>query len=184
MVLAQGGVAIGAGVPAAMQARPFSVRGALGPAAERWVPVHGLVPLSAAGDTLQDLLAYAATTAADRQAHGITLGWLLSSRPGHVLFEPMLLWPDALGTQHLRHLPARVTARAAARPAVLNTRAIVDRIRAGLRDVLDAHGAVHLQLGRYYAHAAALDPAARAALATIKQTFDPTNALNPGSLGL
>jgi FAD/FMN-containing dehydrogenase len=184
VALAQGGVAIGAAVPAALQARPFSVRGALGPAAERWVPVHGLVPLSAAASTLKALLDYAATTAAERQEHGITLGWLLSSRPGHMLFEPMLLWPDALGTQHIRHLPQRVTARAAERAARPDARAAVDRIRAGLGAVLDAHGAIHMQIGRYYDHTRTMDPAARTALAAIKHAFDPERALNPGSLGL
>jgi FAD/FMN-containing dehydrogenase len=184
VALAQGGRAIGAAVPAALQARPFSVRGALGPAAERWVPVHGLVPLSAAVLALKALLDYAATTAAEREEHGITLGWLLSSQPGHVLFEPMLLWPDALGTQHIRHLPQRVTDRAADRLARPDARAVVDRIRAALGAVLDAHGAIHMQIGRYYDHTTTLDPAARTALRAIKRSFDPARALNPGCLGL
>ncbi len=184
VALARGGVAIGAAVPAALQARPFSIRGALGPAAERWVPVHGLVPLSAAAPTLKALLDYADTTAAEQQEHGIKLGWLLSSRPGHMLFEPMLLWPDALGTQHIRHLPQRVTVRAAERPARPDARAAVDRIRAGLGAVLDAHGAIHMQIGRYYDHSKTLDAAAGSALAAIKRAFDPARAINPGSLGL
>lgn len=184
LVVGRGGAAIGTGVPAAVRSRPFSVRGALGPVAERWVPVHGLVPLSAAPDALRALLAHVASNAAELREANISIGWLLSARAGHVLFEPMLLWPDALGTQHLRHLPSRVTARAAAREPMPRTRAAVDQLRAELRDILDAHGAVHLQIGRYYNHADALDPAARGMLVALKQILDPTRRLNPGSLGL
>ncbi len=183
-VVSRGGVEIAASIPAAMQARPFSVRGALGPAAERWVPVHGLLPLSAAPEAMRALLAYADATASERQEAGIAIGWLLSSKQGHILIEPMLLWRDALGTQHLRHLPPRVTARAAERPKETGTRAVVDRMRAELRDVLDEHGAVHLQIGRYYQHAEALAPATRALLATLKDALDPARRLNPGSAGL
>ncbi len=183
-VMARGGAEMSAGVPAALRARPFSVRGALGPAAERWVPVHGLMPLSAATEAMRALLAYVASNEAELREAGIFVGWLLSARAGHVLFEPMFLWPDALGTRHLRHLPPRVTGRAASREPMPGTRAAVDRLRAGLRDILDEQGAVHLQIGRYYDHTGALDPVARRMLVALKQLVDPTRRLNPGSLGL
>jgi D-lactate dehydrogenase (cytochrome) len=174
-----GGVSIGHAVPAALQARPYSIRGALGPVAERWVPVHGLVPLSVAPATMQALLEYAASTQAERQSLDIALGWLISSKPGHILFEPMLLWQDRLGTQHLRHLPERVTARAATRPDNAAARAAVDRMRGDMLAILDSHGAIHMQVGRYYQSAGSPE-----ILAGLKHLFDPARRLNPGSLGL
>jgi D-lactate dehydrogenase (cytochrome) len=174
-----GGVSIGNAVPAAMQARPFSIRGALGPVAERWVPVHGLMPLSVAPATMRALLDYAASTQAERLAHDIALGWLISSKPGHILFEPMLLWHDRLGTQHLRHLPERVTSRAAARPDNPAAREVVDRMRGEMTAILDSHGAIHMQVGRYYQSAGAPE-----ILAGLKHLLDPARRLNPGSLGL
>lgn len=181
---AHGGTMTDTSVPEALRARPFSIRGALGPAAERWVPVHGLVPLSRAASAMHALLAHTTSHATEMRAAGISLGWLLSSREAHVLFEPMFLWPDTLGTQHLRHLPPRVTGRAAAREDAPGIRAIVDRLRGEVRDILDAHGAVHLQIGRYYDHATALDPAARDTLVALKRMLDPDQRLNPGVLGL
>src|SRR4051812_8547027 len=42
----------------APDARPFSVRGLVGQDGERWVPVHGNLPLSAAAPCLEAVLAY------------------------------------------------------------------------------------------------------------------------------
>jgi D-lactate dehydrogenase (cytochrome) len=182
LAIRKGGRPIAATVPAALQDHPFSIRGALGPAAERWVPVHGLLPLSAAPAAMQALLDTAAAHEAERCETGITLGWLISARAAHVLFEPMFLWPDALGTTHLKHLPSRVTTRAAERPAAPHIRAVVDRMRAEMRDTLDAHGAVHLQIGRYYDQP--LDPAARKVREGLKRMLDPDRRINPGSAGL
>lgn len=178
------GKPIAPGIPRASRARPFSVRGALGPAAERWVPVHGIVPLSQAVPAMTALQAYAAEHRARMEAAGVFMAWLTTSRHGAVLFEPMLFWPDGLTPVHRRYLDPGLVAQAEGRAAPAATRALVAELRAGLCQVLDGHGATHLQLGRYYGYAGLLEPGARRFLAALKAAQDPGGRLNPGALGL
>jgi D-lactate dehydrogenase (cytochrome) len=177
-------VPIPPGIPRASRARPFSVRGALGPDAERWVPVHGIVPLSQAVPAMAALQAYAAGQHDRMQAAGIFMAWLTTSRHGAVLFEPMLFWPDALTPVHHRYMDERLIATAQGRDAPEATRALVAELRRGLCRVLDDHGATHLQLGRYYDHAGLLEPGALRLLSALKRALDPDGRLNPGVLGL
>jgi D-lactate dehydrogenase (cytochrome) len=63
-------------------------------------------------------------------------------------------------------------------------RALATRLRAVLRDILAAEGAVQAQIGRYYAHAGHLAPGSESLLRRIKQALDPESRMNPGALGL
>jgi FAD/FMN-containing dehydrogenase len=172
------------GIPRAARARPFSVRGALGPDAERWVPVHGVVPLSQAVPTMAALLDHVAGLRDRLREAGVFMAWLTTSRHGAVLFEPMLFWPDALTPVHHRYMDASLVARAADRRAPEATRALVAELRRGLCDILDRHGATHLQLGRYYDYAGVLEPGALRLVTALKAALDPQRRINPGQLGL
>lgn len=55
---------------------------------------------------------------------------------------------------------------------------------AELRDVLDAHDAVHAQIGRFYRLTELMDPGSRDLLARVKRALDPDARMNPGALGL
>ncbi len=164
-------------VPQALHARPYSVRGFVGPAGERWVPVHGLLPLTRAAETLTQLENAVQARADALAAATITVNWLISSQGAYVLFEPMFYWPDALDPIHMKYLSDRNRVRFADFTRNDVTRTLVAEMRDALRDVMDRNGAVHMQVGRYYASSAGL-------LERIKAAVDPAGKMNAGVLGL
>lgn len=178
------GRAIDNAVPKALRARPFSIRGMVGPAGERWVPVHGILPLSRAAAALAALEAALAAAAPEMDRVGMRAQWLIAASGPAITLEPMLLWPDALDELHLESLGPTYRARFAGRPVNMAGRALATRLRAVLRDILAAEGAVQAQIGRYYAHAGHLAPGSESLLRRIKQALDPESRMNPGALGL
>jgi len=96
----------------------------------------------------------------------------------------MFYWRDALDPIHLAHLSERNRARFGGLAENLPARDLVRRLRAELRDVLDRHGAVHAQVGRFYRLAELMDPGSRDLLARMKRALDPQGRMNPGTLGL
>jgi D-lactate dehydrogenase (cytochrome) len=175
---------IPAAVPKALHARPYSVRGFVGPAGERWVPVHGLCPLSRAGAALTEMQAAVRAHADELAAAEIKVNWLISSQCAYILFEPMFYWPDQLDPIHMQYLSARNRARFASFPHNAAARALVAAMRDALRDIMDRHGAVHMQVGRYYHLADAVDSGSRALLQRIKRAVDPDGRMNSGALEL
>jgi len=176
--LKAGGDEIPPAVPQALDARPFSVRGMVGQQGERWVPVHGHLPLSAAPICLQAVEAVFADRAADIQRHNIRINWLLSSAGAYVTMEPMFYWCDALDPLHMKYLSERNRARFGNTPANPEARACVSALRVAVRDAMDQHGATHSQIGRFYA------PPRGDMLARIKAVLDPQHRMNPGVMGL
>ena len=171
-------------VPRAMAARPFSVRGFLGPEGERWVPVHGIVPLSRAPAALNAIEAHLAAAEPVLQALSIRHSILMSSSGAFVTIEPMFLWPDALDPLHFEHLSPRHRDRFGGREAQPERRAEVLRQRDALRDILQSHDAAHVQVARYYPHAQRLDAGSLRLLERLQDGLDPHHRLNPGVLGL
>ena len=182
--LCAAGREVDAVVPRTLRARPFSIRGMVGPAGERWVPVHGILPLSRAAAALAALEAIVASERGALDAAGMAVNWLVASTGPHVTIEPMFYWPDALEPIHLAHLSGRNRARFGAFAPNPDGRALARRLREAMRDALDAHGAVHAQLGRFYRYAGAMDPGAAALAHRIKLALDPAGHMNPGALGL
>ena len=58
-------------MPKALRARPYSIRGFVGIEGERWIPVHGMLPLSRARAAFSALEAVIGSHAADMQATGV-----------------------------------------------------------------------------------------------------------------
>jgi D-lactate dehydrogenase (cytochrome) len=100
------------------------------------------------------------------------------------LIEPVFFWPGARFALHettveahyLKKLPKLAHDEAAA--------ACVDRLREGILDIFEAHGATHFQIGRTYRYAQTRDPMTLALLQAVKSHVDPKGLMNPGSLGL
>ncbi len=173
-----GGVEMPAAVPQALDARPFSVRGMVGQEGERWVPVHGHLPLSAAAACVAAIEAVLEGHAADIARHGVRVNWLLGSTGAYVTMEPMFYWRDALDPLHMKYLSERNRARFGSFAPAPEARDFVRRLRVAVRDVMDRHGATHSQLGRFYV------PPKGDMLARIKAVVDPARRMNPGVLGL
>lgn len=184
-VASLGGEAMPDGIPRATRSRPFRpIKALLGPAGERWLPVHGIVPLSRGAEALARVEALLAESARERGAHGIRVSLLTTLVGRAFLIEPQFFWLDALGPFHQRHVTPAQKADYGTSEARPEARALVHRLRHALAAALGELGAVHFQLGRHYPYAEALEPAARAALAGLKRALDPRGLMNPGALGL
>lgn len=182
----QGARAIENSIPTVMTAVPFTpLNGIIGPAGERWVPVHGLFPPS------QAVIAYAtyidvlgdARELLEREQ--ITSAALFASvGRSTLLIEPMFFWPDALEPLHDATLEEKLRRRLTPRPANLPARAVVASLRRQIVDAWRPLGAGHLQVGRTYPFAASLDPAQQHVFDHLLRALDPDSRSNPGVLGL
>ena len=173
---------IDADVPRRLHARPFSIRGFVGLEGERWLPVHGVLPLSQAPSCLAALQRLLADHAAELDTHGIRYTWTLSSTGPYITIEPMFYWNDALTPLHLYYLSDRHRERFSGRHDAAEARALVRRVRDDLRLAMDAHDAVHAQLGHYFPYRSALEDGAGQLAARIKRALDPDGRMHPGTL--
>ncbi len=67
------------------------------------------------------------------------------------------------------------------RPAA---REAVEDLRLKIIDVMDAHGGIHFQIGRWYPYTRDRDDTFLNLLRELKTQVDPKGILNPGALGL
>jgi FAD/FMN-containing dehydrogenase len=168
--------------PRAMWAKPYSVRGFVGPLGERWAPVHGIFSFSRVRAAMRDLRKFVTDRAAEMQGLGVNASWLISSADPHVVIEPMLYWRDQLDPFHMQYLSPRNRERFGGFSLNPAAREFVRGMRENLRDIMDKHGAVHSQIGRFYRlnNSSVLQHL----LPRLKAALDPDCALNPGVLGL
>lgn len=177
---------VAATIPKVLRANPFAeVNSMLGPGGERWVPVHGSVPLSAAARAYEALEAVYRRHAEACGRHAIDHGYLLCIVGDRaILIEPVLYWPDARQLFHERVLDADYLAKLPSFAGNPAAREAVERIRVDLARCFLELGAVNFQIGRFYPYQEGLDPSAAALLGAVKQLLDPQGIMNPGSLGL
>jgi len=169
-------------LPMALAAKPYSVRGFLGPEGERWVPTNAMLPYSRAESAAAAVQAFFESQRARMDALGIWESYMLGPRPGFVVLEPSFYWTDEVSQLHLDHLDAASAARFRDRPANPAAREFARELRDGLVATLAQAGAVHVQMAKTYAYESRLTPAARQLWQSIKQTLDPGDRLNPGNL--
>ena len=173
-------------IPKVMRADPFAnVNSMLGPNGERWVPVHGIVPLSAAAGVYEACMQVLDKHSAALTEHNIDTGVLMCTiGTSAALVEPCLYWPDSqplfpretVDQDYLAKLPVH-DANPAARP-------VIALLRDALTDALHKAGATHFQIGKFYPYRTDADPGAMALLDAIKAHLDPAMHLNPGALGI
>jgi len=178
-----GGRDIEPSIPIAMRAKPFSIRGFLGLQGERWVPVHGVFPMSKAQDAVKAVDAFFAERQSRLDAHDIHHSYLSSINGQFWLLEPMFYWVDEVSEFHMRYLDRKRYAKFESIPADPDARATVMAVRAELRDLFHSMGAVSSQIGKFYDLPGALEPETYAVLTSIKDLLDPDRRLNPGNLG-
>ena len=181
-----GGKAIENTIPKILRANPFPpVNSMVGPEGERWVPVHGFLPHSRLVEGWNRIQALFEDNRGDMEAQGVAAGAMLAAvSRSTCLIEPVFFWPDALEDIHCRSLEPDHLARLGRFPANAESRAVVDRLRAGIIRIFRGLEATHLQVARTYPLEEASDPYAWGMLKALKQAVDPRGLMNPGSLGL
>lgn len=184
IALATGSAEMAGAVPRALLADPFPpLHGLTGPRGERWVPVHGILPLSRALAAYRAIEAVFAGHAEAMVRHGLRHALLVSSIGRNALvLEPMLFWPDTLPELHRAVLAPDRLARFASHADNPAGRAIVAGLRKDLVAALDRCGATHIQLGNFYAHAPRLGEAAVDLLESLRRHCDPAGIIQPDAL--
>lgn len=181
-----GGQEIENSIPKIIAANPFMpLNNMVGPEGERWVPVHGLLPHSkaiAAMDAIEGLFDQYSD---EIEKHEIGVGYLFTTVSNSTfVIEPGFFWRDALMDIHRETVEEKVLKNFKDFGEQPEAQAMVRKIRAELIEILQAHGAVHLQIGKSYPYAEGIDPTTFALVKSLKKTLDPTGKINPGALGL
>jgi FAD/FMN-containing dehydrogenase len=186
IVAEHGGREVENTIPKVMRGMRFvPMSSAIGPAGERWLPVHALVRLSDAAETWSAVQALFASRQAEFDAHGVKVG-VLTTIVGSNAFvlEPVFYWPAPRTLYYERVLDDATLAKFADFPANPAGEALVFEARNKLTELFLSRGATHLQIGRTYRYREGLRPEAWQLLEAIKRSVDPRGLVNPGSLGL
>jgi FAD/FMN-containing dehydrogenase len=183
---AEGGRSVEPTIPKVIRANPFTpLNNMIGPNAERWVPVHGIVAMSD-GPACWAAIEAVFERYADRfTAHDVTTGTLITTlgTTGY-LVEPVFLWPDDLFALHEESVERGYLKGLKAKPADPAATELVAEARKAVVEVFKAYGAAHFQVGRTYPLAETRSAPALALLRAVKAALDPDNVMNPGALGL
>jgi FAD/FMN-containing dehydrogenase len=186
IVAAHRGKDIENSIPKIARANPFGpLNSMIGPAGERWLPVHVLVPHSKAADVFAQLEALVEANGSVLDAHDILVGYLLTYIDTNAfVIEPVFYWPDALNDLHRAHVEDATLAKINDYPENLPARAEVMRLRTEMMTMFREAGGAHLQIGRRYQYQEGLRPANAQLIGELKALLDPDGRINPGSLGL
>lgn len=181
-----GGQPAEATIPKVVRAGPFPpVNSMVGPAGERWAPVHGFLPHSRLLSGWERLQGMLAQHRADMERLGVGAGAMFAAvSPSVCLIEPVLYWPDELKELHRRSVEPEHWARLPKLPENLESRALATELRRAVIGIFRELDATHLQVGRTYPLQQALQKEAWELLKAVKAHVDPRNLMNPGSLGL
>jgi len=180
------GQEIPATVPAVVRGMPFApFYNTLGPAGERWVPVHGIIAHSKSVAFHQALTEFYAIRAADMQRLGIWYGGMFATvGSSGFLYEIALYWPDAISVYHQQMVPADYLEKLPVYPDNPQARAYIHQLKNDLIALFIQFGAVNFQLGKAYPYASRLSAPAAQLMHAIKMATDPDSRLCPGSLEL
>lgn len=179
------GSEVPATVPAVVRGMPFApLFNTLGPAGERWVPLHGILPHAAATRFHAALTDFYAVRAKQMQGLGIWTGGMFATMGSSgFLYEIAIYWPDAFTAYHAAVIPAYYLATLPSYPDNPAAREFVHQLKTDLIALYLTHGAINFQIGKAYPYAVRLQPAPCALLQAIKNEVDPSGRLSPGNLG-
>ncbi|MEQ9010606.1 FAD-binding oxidoreductase [Algiphilus sp.] len=181
------GVEIDNSLPTVFNAAPFDGVGSviLGSDGELWLPVHGFMPLSRVQEVGAAVEAFFAENRALMEEHDIRTSYLTCYSGTEFVIEPSFYWYDEVQQYRLDRIEPAFREKWQGREAQPEKRRVALELREKLRDLFDAHGCCHLQLGRYYPYRQMMNnDALWHLLKGVKGYLDPAGLVNPGSLGL
>jgi FAD/FMN-containing dehydrogenase len=186
IALAEGGQEIENTIARVIRAQPFPpLNSVLGPAGERWVPIHGHAALSQAPAVFSALQAVFAGLAEKFEAAGISTGYLFTHlETNAITVEPVFYWPDERFAVHAAAAEPAHLARLPVLPANPAAAALVSEARHLAQEVFTRFGCAHFQIGRTYPYRQSLQPGTWGLVQALKSYLDPAGTLNPGVLGL
>jgi FAD/FMN-containing dehydrogenase len=183
-IFAVNGTATENSFPKALRAMPFTPPNSmLGPAGERWVPVHGIFPHSTAQAAFKTLQEFYAGKQGWLDEHHIRVGYLCTTVAQQgVLIEPVFYWPDAHTDYHKRMVEADYLKKCGEPAANSSATAAVVALKAETAQLMRSLGGTHFQIGKFYTYRQGRNPAALALFDSIKKQLDPKGLMNPGVL--
>jgi D-lactate dehydrogenase (cytochrome) len=184
--LKNGGKVLPPVVPKGLRGRPFPpLRSALGIDGQRWVPIHGIVPLGYIQAAVAEVEAMISARQAELDQFGVLYSPLTTNVPNGVLYEPCFYWYDEVTALHVQATelsdPPGEWAKRQNRPDI---RTFVLTLWSDTARILARHGAVNFQIGRAYPYLEQISPANAVLVRQIKRALDPAGLINPGALGL
>lgn len=179
------GIMIPNTVPTVVASMPFApLFNILGPKGERWVPAHGILPLSQADRFHEAWQTVLRAEAENLRVHKARVGGMFSTiLTNAFLYEAAFYWEDERNAYHDRVLPRAYLdglPNYAPSPAA---RSYIDSLKEKFVSIMSDFGAVHFQLGKSYPFLSSRTAEAASVLSHLKQKFDPNNIMNPGGLG-
>ena len=170
---------------AVVQAQPFPAPMVVGPAGRRLLPLHVILPHSAAAAFHAEFVALRDREAAQCAAHRVCMFVVFAAvGPSALLYEPVIYWEDEWLPLHAATLPTEL--QSVLKPGSANPegREYVERLRIEIVELMRRHAGAHLQIGRAYPYLQDRSPAFCSLLHQLKREVDPLNLINPGALGL
>jgi FAD/FMN-containing dehydrogenase len=181
-----GGREIENSIPKVIRANPFGpLTSILGPQGERWVPVHGIVPISEGPGTWADIDAMLESMREELDRFNIVTGYLTTSlgTTGYIV-EPVFIWPEEIFALHEETVGEEVMRKMQRHDPNPEATEVVKRARQNVIDIITRRGGTHFQIGRAYPYAETRAAPVRALLDVLKGHLDEAGILNPGGLGL
>lgn len=170
---------------AVVQAQPFPAPMVVGPAGRRLLPLHVILPHSAAAAFHAEFIALRDREAERCAAHRVCIFVVFAAvGPSALLYEPVIYWEDEWLPLHAATLPAELQSVLKAGVANPEGRHYVEHLRLTIVELMRQHAGAHLQIGRAYPYLQDRSPAFQSLLRQLKNEVDPMNLINPGALGL
>lgn len=173
-------------IPKIIRANPFGpMNNILGPQGERWVPIHGIVPVSEGAETWAEIEAGFDTISDELETHDILTGFLITSlgTTGY-LIEPVFIWPEEIWPIHEHTVGEDWLKKIKRHKSNPEATAVVEKARQIVLDVFTKHAGAHFQIGRTYPYKEGREEATWQLVEAIKTAVDEKGIVNPGSLGL
>ncbi|GGF60470.1 FAD-binding oxidoreductase [Alteromonas lipolytica] len=179
------GQEIPATVPAVVRGMPFApFYNTLGPAGERWVPLHGILPHSQVKAFHAELEQFYAARKADMKKHGVWYGGMFATvGSSGFLYEIAIYWPDEITPYHKEVVPADYLAKLPRYAANKEARHYVHKLKDDMTALFVKHGAINFQLGKAYPYLSRLDETGNELLNSLKKAADANGIIAPGNLG-